>query len=439
MYTAKGFVAHADFANNTPGVIAPLGEISKYSQTFAREMGSYGSTAYPKLTNFNFLSIDGTTKVVIPNIFADQILKISNHIYAKTLGSSGQIFIDVLLQELIQTFAAEATDFEAGTMVTDGTYWMPEWVSWRNTSDTTRTDNLVKIWYVDASFRSEYEEMEFAIVAPFANLDDFHTKTPAAIRTAIAAMLAAADVTANRIQETRGDYPETILRTDLFNYVDPTDSTKKTPSPWTTLIYGAAGNNIDSIKDALQNYILSNSAYGRDKWIVIFPDIFKRTEFIGVPMWQREAIPNRPSTPGIYSPIVDYVKDRALVKKIIPAYSGAHIDANVQAIGVNYKSLLIPFIGNIENRDGLYRFGDVFPDYINVAMESEDFNRMSDATAAWVQKIMPLVILAETASDYSTLPVGTTRLKRDGILYLVRSYNNVQYLIATKASVLANQ
>jgi len=43
-----------------------------------------------------------------------------------------------------------------------------------------------------------------------------------------------------------------------------------------------------------------------------------------------------------------------------------------------------------------------------------------------------LLLIAESMTDFSSIPVGYTRIKRDGKLYVSRSYLNVNYLVSAK-------
>jgi hypothetical protein len=202
------------------------------------------------------------------------------------------------------------------------------------------------------------------------------------------------------------------------------------------LIYGAAGDNIDAIKDALVAYILANSTQTREQWTVILPDIFKRTEFVLIPRWDLYAIPNLTVQAGIHSPVSTLGEALAKAVAVIGSgYPSAHINSHAQLLGHPYKSLHMLAVGGPENRDNKWKITDVFADYIAVASTSLDFNRMSNATKGWALMLADLLLAAEVAEEFSSVPIGMSKTIRNGILYVVKSYQNIHFLMATKASI----
>ena len=81
---------------------------------------------------------------------------------AQATPNPGEITASKLLAGVLAEFEADAVDFTCGAMVTDVTYWVPQWLSWENTTDTTygsvatSNTNLIKIWFTDAAFVAQY-------------------------------------------------------------------------------------------------------------------------------------------------------------------------------------------------------------------------------------------------------------------------------------------
>jgi hypothetical protein len=222
------------------------------------------------------------------------------------------------------------------------------------------------------------------------------------------------------------------MRTDEYDWHDPLQTSHLVATQWTVLIYGVAGNNIDSIKDALVAYILANTSHTQAEWTQIFPDIFKRTEVTLVPNWGNYAIPNRVVDTGIYSPFANLTAENAQLTAYASSYPAAHINAHGHVFGHPYKSLAIGAIGSDQNRDNLYELVQIFPDFIAVSSQSTDFARMSQNTQGWAELLEQLLITAETMGPFTSLPAGMTRLTRNGMLYAVASYGNIHYLVAAK-------
>jgi hypothetical protein len=91
--------------------------------------------------------------------------------------------------------------------------------------------------------------------------------------------------------------------------------------------------------------------------------------------------------------------------------------------------------GNIENRDGMFRITDFYPDFINVGTESTDFSRMTPETQTWAQVMLSLVTAAENVNSSTNLPRGTYRVWRNDKLYIAKTHDRVLLLVAAKSNV----
>lgn len=430
MYVLKGFANHALLANNTPGSNNAIGEISNQSLTYSRELGQYVNAVAPNVTLISFLSARDGTSIPIDADFATRTMTIIEWIYNLALTESGQMFADVFLNQILTAFQGKASNFQCGAIVSDAAgHFIPEWVSWSDTVDTTDTSNFVRIWFADASFSAQYDEFAIVVVPPITPLDDFF-KTGSAVEAEVNAVTMS-QLVANA-QAAKNGFPETLMRTDEYDWHDPLQPTHLVPTQWTVLIYGVAGNNIDSIKDALVAYIMANTSHTQAEWTQIFPDIFKRTEVTLVPNWGNYAIPNRQVDAGIYSPFANLTAENAQLTAYASSYPTAHINAHGHVFGHPYKSLAIGAIGSDQNRDNLYELAQIFPDFIAVSSQSTDFARMSQNTQGWAELLEQLLIAAESMGPFTSLPAGMTRLTRNGLLYVVASYGNIHYLVAAK-------
>lgn len=433
MYVQKSFMINTSFADNTPEKVAKLGELSSYGLTFSREKGYYSNkNTAPNLLLTTFLSKNGDTAIPVPPTIAEQTLEICNFVYNQTLGGQVDILPAVLLENLLTNFVGKAGDFVCGNMVTDGVHTLPEWLSWKCLTDSNSPDNFIKVWFVDESFQQQYDEYEIYVVPPLEVIDNFH-KPGNDVQLLISAVTSSE--TMDRIQLAKQRYPDTMTRTNTFDYIDPLNSSHTIATDWSVLIYGPNGDNVDSIKDAIMAYILAHSTHTRGEWVKIFPDIFKRTEFIITPLWDQFSIPNRQLTTGIYSPFVNYATAADKIKAYATQYPEAHIDANLVAFGHPHRSVALLAVGSPDNRNAIYKLSEMFKDFIAVASSSVDFNRMSLVTQDWAYMLEQMLVAAETMSDYTTIPVGMMKVRRDGILYLAKSYKNVNYLVVAKSNM----
>ena len=441
MITIKGFGINANLANNTKDVVNEFGELSAWSSTYSTDRTIHYDDAKNGivLTVFsakNDESQDAT--YTIPVELKTHILKVIKWTYDKCLNKGAEVYAHELLNDLIEAFQTEAETFKSGNIVKDiNDNWMPQWLSWKQKG---APEANIKIWFSDDSFRRTYDEYEIVVVPPVKVLDDFFK-----VSNKVKTILSARDYSTriDDIQTAKMEKPETFIRTEMFRYVDPLNKEDKTPTHWDILIYGEGGNNIDSVKDAIIDYILKNSKHTRDEWAEILPDIFKRTEFILQPNWGAYALPNRVTEAGIYSPFTVISQTFDELKKYTGTIPDGHIKEHMQSFTHPYKSISIVSTSSNENRDNLFKLSDVFNDYIAQSSTSQDFNRQREKTRDWAEKISKMLILAEEMTPFSDIPRGyigkssnLTRLIRDGKLFLVMNFENIHYLIVAKYNYL---
>lgn len=427
MYQLKGFASIEPLIRNTPGEISPLGEISTYSMTYTRERGEYYDPAISAIKLVSVSSTDTSTgKVAVSKAYADHALQVADFIYQFAVTKNGEVFKDELTTALAINFQGVAADFILGNIINNGTIYMPEWVSWHKGGNN---DNNLKLWFSDSAFRRQFDEYEIVVIPPTTSLEDFF-KTPTEVKTIMESRTETGAMDA--VQIAKNYHPETVIRLETYDYVNPNYPGVKIPTKWYVLIYGIAGDNIDAIKDAIAEYILSNNTHTRDEWKAILPELFKRTEFLVFPRWDLYAIPNLTIQAGIYSPMLNLQESVAYLKSKLPQATPTFLEAYITSFTHPYKSIAALALGGEENKDAKYKLTDYFPDYIHVGTTSLDFNRMAQATKDWSVMMERLLITAETMNEYSDIPPETRRLKRDGILYIVQRFNNVQYLVAAK-------
>jgi hypothetical protein len=437
MYNLKGFMVFAPLANNSFDVIAPLGELSTHCATFSKEKGQYTNPLYADSKLVSFLSqrtaVDGAeTQITTPVIHQNAALNLSQWIYTKSLAQEISEDRDAFASAMIASFGQTHLELAFGEIVGDGVRWMPEWVSYKlNDAE----DNRVRLWYADDSFRRQYDEYEIGFVPPIAVLDDFF-KDPLIVKAAVEAWsltsaLEKADVLKNR-------KPETVMMNKVYKYFAQLAPFISLDTNWTIIIWGPAGNNPDIIKQELAKWILANSQHTEEEWMDIFPDIFTSTEFIVTPFWDEVAIEQKTIINGVYSPTVR-AKDVISVSNLTikgKNYTQLHIDENLCVSSVLYGSLAMSVVGGPYNRGGVSKFNDQWPDYINVSTNSPDFNRMQLATQDFVNLLYSMLIVAEKATLFSDIPLGMSRVTRNGIVYIAASMNDILYLVVTKYSML---
>lgn len=435
-YTSMSFANVEPWLSNAPGVNSPVGEMSTYAKTFTRDLGVYKDNSLPLYTFYTLRSVEEQnntlSSVKVPGEIISKMALLTNWLYNKVTESVGEIYADVLLQELVPyAITIGVSNIQLGPVRQYDGFWMVDWLSF--SSDEYGAANTNKVWFALQSLMDEYSHYEIVVVPPITPLDQFFT-TGSNVQSMVEAVTEPQRM--ENIQVAKQGHPETIIRSDTYDYVNPLNVTMRVPTSWPVLIYGPAGNNIDAIKDALINHILANTTHTREEWARIFPDIFKRTEFVIVPHWHKYAVENLTlQNGGVYSPTINYNESLELMKTIADTYPAEHIDQHLNLMGNPYRSLMLSVVGGPDNRDEMFEIAEMFPDFINVSSQNPDFARMSPTTQAWALILQNLVVLAETLSPSTTIPMGYMRVVRGDFVFAVKTFGNVQYLVASKETV----
>lgn len=455
-YVLKGFLGYDPLVDNTSNVIAPFGELSTYSETYATDRSVYVDdndkdvilTVFtsastnpldPSSGGANNGNTDFLTPTAVPAAYVSTALSLGAWLYSQGIAKTLANDPATLAQNILTEFSTFVTDVVVGPYSSGtNTSQMPEWISYQQIDGSNA--NYVRLWLADSSFRGQYDQFTIKVVPPLQNLDDFFQTPSSKVITEIGTITVESLMI--EAQSVANFEPYTVISSYNFGYLNPenpdqTNPANFTPVPWTVLIYGEEGDNIDSVKQALVDYILANSTHSQSEWAAIFPDLFNTTEFIITPMWDQYAVPNLTLEAGVYSPVVGCTAAQTIAYQtaVGPSYTQAYVSANVDAVASAYKSMVFLSIGSPTNRNGENKLIKVFPDYMAVNTSSPDFNRMQPNTQSWILLLNKLFMTAESMTQYSDLPAGVTRLIRGSMMYAVANYENIDYLVVSKTSL----
>lgn len=459
-FSLKGFVSIGAFADNDLYETAPLGELSLQSATYSKDRSYYSTTstgANPTTLELAVFSCRTLTNPLYttPVEYQSKLLEIIRWCHARAIDNTFNHTSETCRQAIVAEFGSFVSDVVVGQMISQDSVWLPASLTfyfipsafnatWTDEQQADLERSRIKLWFADQAFAGEYDECAMEFLAPIDNarLDDFfliadQVAKKVAQRTMEETML--------MVHQLKGNKPETKIRTINFLYHDPANRDRKIPTNWTFVIYGIAGDNIDKIKELLTKWVLENSTHTREEWAAIFPDLFTSTEFIITPMWSQYAVPNETLQDGVYSPTVNVLNALSVARRSCTgtAYTQNHIDSVLTVVGCPYKSIGLLIVGGPENRNGLDRFEEVWPDYMSVFTSSLDYNRMQPETQQWVSMLHAMLKAAETMTDFSDLPqtpFPMTRLKRtnandETFMYVVCNYGNIQYLVVSRQSM----
>lgn len=429
MLNIKGFGIINALADNDPNIISTLGELSTDSITFSRESDKAvlvdAALGEVNFQSFTCRNVDND-QVVIPLAYQTSILTITNWLYNKAkIGQVPATPLEVV-QMLTDEFGTVIDNIIAGNVISKGIVRLPTSISWSIRAQPN--GNLIQVWFSDPAFQLEYDGKTILIIPPLPNLDSLFESSPV-----VKQMLDARGVDAvfEEVEAARGNSPYTILRTFPHNRVSQVQ-----PSPivtnWTVIMYGRAGDDIDTINNAIIDFVLENSSYTLEQWKQLIPSLFVNTEFVGVPYWDKIAIENQTVSSGLYSPIVTPADILDYAMLAANGLSESYVASKVNHLQTTHKSIAVSIFGGQENVDAIYTVAEKYPDYIAVHTSSADFARMAPATQAWSVVLHNLVKEAEVMTPFSVLPEGIGRVVRSNKVYATKRVGNAQWLIYVK-------
>lgn len=426
MYSLSAFVTIPALVNNQVGVVSPIGELSAKAKTFSREVGLYRMDDYPNTTLHSFSSVQDGNLVPVDLVIVDPILRIAEFLYARSIDNTLSDDRAFCQQLLVQQFGTTVQFTLVGRMVTNGTYWFPETLT---ISLINGGENVLKVWFADAAFRSQCDHYEIVVVPPVEPLDDLHGQ-----RAVVLSMLDQLTIPDHlaKVQALTAQYSQTHVISTNYDWTDKNDPTILKATPWTVLVYGNAGNNDDLIREALVTYILANSQWPRSEWEKIYPDLFRPLEFYITPLWDRYSLPNMLTIAGVYSPTVPW---REAMRYALATFYGENYQHCTEWLAEShstYKSLSFVSIGNSKNRNGVFGFEVLWPDYAALSTTHADFARMSLKTQQFSLLLTEMFMHAEQMTPTSDTPNGFSRVRRGDFHYLGKTFNKVLYLVWLK-------
>lgn len=423
----KGFITDSGFISNAPDVVSSVFELSDKAGTYSRDKMYYDEATHPSTNIIVFKAIDENNgnRLLIDNDVVGSILRLCDLIKAYPATHIAPYVKSDYREHLEASVTTDIININIGDFEQHGSVYYPKWFSFTHVG----TPNIeIKFWLSNEDFLNNYDEYEIIIVPPIPLTTDFNKYYNEAV---LVLGESSYGLFNDRIEQAKNDHPNTYTKVLEFNFFNRDNITVSTKTYWGIVIYGEAGNDIDLIKDAIEEYVMSNPANQRSVWEIMFPDIFRRTEFVLLPLWNKVAVHNLTNLSNIYSsmlgikPIKDFI-----FNEYHDIYSESYIYNNLVIFPYDYKAITIaamPGTLNLSDRDQLF---EVFADYIPVNTSSLDFMRMSEDTRNWIIKLEQALIVAETNDIHSSVPSGFRKVKRNNRSYVAFYYNNVNYLIA---------
>lgn len=436
MKTLLGFGLFPSLSSNIPNVVSPIGEISKLSQTYAKDIGVYTNSTSAGTAYLSFVSEDTDGQAfILTDAYSAPILTLQSWILTRIKSSQFTNDRVLALQAITADFGNIWSDINIGEMVTDGRYWSPSWFT--GSLIAPNEDNSIKIWFNNDEFRLSYPRFTIDVILPVLNTDiDIFQEDYATFSAAVDAINRG--TVTKWIQDAIGDNPQTRITDYPFKFYDKANTANFKQVNITCIEWGPGAANIDAAYDAIKEAILSNSAFGEDVWGIIAPDLFNPTEFAFVPEWLSYSIPGKTTAGALNSPVTGVVgSDGNLTEynhavSILKWWSPAAIKASMQVVPVLHKSLRLCSVGKPTNINSLYKFTELYTDYALIPSTDDDFNNMAPVTQEFIMTMQTLLKAAETMTTTSELPSGVSRTIRDGVVCAVATVNAVKILVVAK-------
>jgi hypothetical protein len=290
----------------------------------------------------------------------------------------------------------------------------------------------VRIWLTDTAFSNQYDEYEIEVIPPVSNLDDLFANS-ATVYKALAEW--PIDALIKKTQEIKARQPETYTRILSYPYNFKDVDEPPIMVHWPLLIYGKAGDTIDAMKEAIDQYVLKQSTHTHAEWATRFPELFKRTEFMILPRWDKYSIPDLTVATGLHSSLADPYETIEFAKTQLPFYPPSWIGPHLTFMPHFYKLLMLIVVDGPDNLSGKERFLPLFPDYLPIPTTSLDFNRMQKTTRDWLIVLHDMLVICETMDNYTVVPEKYRKIYRTNKLYLAYFDQGINYLVAAKSNV----
>lgn len=427
MISIKGFIENAAYIDNAASSVAYFGELSNYSRTFAKDSQTYSRQIYPGLewTVFHHKKAGAHNGIVNP-MFIDKTLKLATWVFNQSTSMAHDTTKPDYLAAIGSALGSDVENIAIGRIVHEAGKTIPEWVSYRVISTEA---NEIKIWLANTAFERDYDEFEITVISPLANVDTLF-RPVSEIRTALGNRTLAEQL--ENVQTVKAKLPETALRLETVQYINPVDNNITFDLNWYILVYGPMGNNSEAIKQAIIDYIMAHTSETEAAWKQILPFLFRVTRMYVIPRWDRIAIASRQSTVGIYSPITSVKENLTHAKTALSHLANAFVEEHLQVTHHKFRSVTLLTCGGEDNAQDKFKLTDYVPDYIAESSTSPDYSRMSETSKRFTVLMEELLIMAENFDAVAGMPVNTRKVRINNVDYVGRKLGQVEYLVAIK-------
>lgn len=429
------FASLTKLHDNSKNQVSPIGEASNKALSYARDPKEFSLpvtvASATKLINFQTQK-DGV-EIVMPQAIAEVQIGVSNWLYDQA--NQGKITSSrVNTLNLLKTqFSNGIVIEDVGEMVTNNVIWLPSFVKGYHIVNAEQQPFY--IWMADAYFLIQYPYVSFTVIhpIPLGEFDSLMNMNYKQIEERLSRETAAVVSKRERDATNNFAWPGTERNVLEFQIMDLINTGKFNVGSWVVWSWGNGADSEDQLYDQMQEEILKDTQYTRDKWEEKIPDLFNPLEFYVIPEFGRLGILNRTTGASSYSPIVDRETAMDIANVYLaPTMPQDHLIKSAQSVTFLYKSIQALFVAKTNNRDGMKKMSAVIPDYQLKSSLDPDFGDMSLPTMEFVRGMENLLAAAEVVTPFSLLPSGITRIERLGKVCVAKRVGKVKYVMFTR-------
>jgi hypothetical protein len=430
MLESKAFVTVTTYADNDSNATAPIGELSKIGRSFSRDVKLFPNYERPEIL-LNLFSSHETASLdyVVPSTIAlNEMHLVANWVITQGDLKLAPTDLPSYIDSITGNFIDMAGNFSIGNLKQMNGGYFTSSISY--VSDT----HSWKLWFSDMDFQAQYDEYHVETVFPIEDIDDLHNDY-----STVQALLNQSTSTTmlSKIMTIEKDAPSTINKGEDYLWHSLSDGDITLPISFAIVIYGKAGDNVDVIREAIVNNILTESNYDRTAWAKVLPELFSPNEMVFIPYWKSVQESYEPLEDDIYLSVVHPLRLTQLALDFTPNFSPEHIRDKVTMVPTLWRGIVMSAVPHESATDDpSFTFDQLYPDYILAETTSTDFHRMNQATRDVVIIIFGLLTYAEQYNDYFVLPEGYSRTVRTNREFITVSLNGYLYHALTKRSYL---
>lgn len=380
-----------------------------------------------------FRGVEGDEQhATIPTSHSEPVLELLSWMYTQATAGKFTSNAQNALQMLIAEFTDGYTFKTIGTMVTNGSVYLPSHIEFVLVKNNV--EHEFKIWFALENFLTEFPYRDIYVFGPVPPdqidllLTSNYKELAARFAEETAARLEA------RVQALIGDnkIPYTWRNVFTYDVYDRINKPYTTKGDWTIIIWGNPLNAEDEINEAIKDCILGHTTYPETDWEDVVPDIFNPLEFFIVPHWNDKGLENETVKGSTYSPILAFQNSDALAQQYADFYESSFIKSSLEFVPHLWKSIKMSMVGKPKNNLGQTTFSSVYPDYQLIPSTDSQVGMMSELTAEFVERVETLLSAAEVANETNILPSGVNKVTRKDRLYVSLKINKVKFTCITK-------